>query len=258
MKIIVLVKEVPDTYGDRTLDLETGLAGRADSPGVVDEIAERAIDLAVTQVRDRPDTEIILLCMGPGSAPANLRKGLAMGAHRAVHIQDGELPGADLGVTADVLAAAIRHLGFDLVVGGNLSTDGSGGVIPAMLAELLNVPQLTALTSVELGDTAITGIRITDHGVATVTASLPAVISITEALPDPRLPTFKGLMAAKKKPLDTMTLADLGVTADDPETPRSIMTAVAERPPRAAGVKITDDGDAGRQLADFLVQNELV
>jgi electron transfer flavoprotein beta subunit len=258
VKIIVLVKEVPDTYGDRTLDLETGLADRAASAQVLDEIGERAIEFAITYAGSNSGTEVVLLCMGPDSAPVNLRKGLAMGAHRAVHVQDGDLHGADLGLTGDTLAAAIRHIGFDVVIGGNLSTDGSAGVVPAMLAELLQVPQLTALTTVELSETQVSGTRISEYGVAQVTAPLPAVISITESLPDPRLPNFKGIMAAKKKPLETLNLADLGVVAESADVARSIMTTVAARPPRATGVKITDEGDAGAEIADFLVRNQLV
>ena len=257
MKIIVLVKEVPDTYGDRKLNLETGLADRAASETVIDEIGERALELALKYADANAGTDVVVLSMAPEGATATIRKGLAMGAGSAIHISDEELLGADLGLTAETLAAAIRRVGFDLVITGNVSTDGSGGMIPAMLAEFLDVPLATGLSSVEISDGAVSGTRGVESGVQKVSATLPAVISITEALPGPRFPNFKGIMAAKKKPLETLTLADLEITPDDPDVAHSIMLTVAEKPPRTAGVKIVDEGDAGERLADFLIENRL-
>ncbi|WP_157157322.1 electron transfer flavoprotein subunit beta/FixA family protein [Diaminobutyricimonas sp. LJ205] len=258
MKIIVLVKEVPDTYGARKLDLETGLADRGAGEVVLDEIGERALEVALAFADKNADTEVVLLSMAPDSSAATLRKGLAMGATSAVQVADEALRGADLGLTAQVLAAAIQRTGFDLVIAGNLSTDGTGGVLPAMVAELLGVPQATSLTSIEIAADAVTGVRTTDDGTMQVSAPLPAVVSITEALPDARFPNFKGIMAAKKKPFETLTLADLDIDPDDPEVARSILIAIAEKPAREAGVKIVDAGDAGEQLAEFLRQNRLV
>ncbi|WP_353816673.1 electron transfer flavoprotein subunit beta/FixA family protein [Agromyces sp. SYSU T00266] len=258
MKIIVLVKEVPDTYGERKLDLETGIADRAASEAVLDEIGERALEVALAHADAHADTEVVVMSMAPESAAATIRKGLAMGAGSAVHIADPGLAAADLGLTARMLAAAIRRTGFDLVITGNLSTDGSGGVIPAMLAELLEVPNATALTSVEITDGSVSGTRAVDGGTMRVSASLPAVVSITEALPDARFPNFKGIMAAKKKPLETIGAADLGIEPEDLSVAVSIMTAVAEKPPRTAGTKITDEGDGGTRIAEFLIENRLV
>ncbi|VXB63306.1 Electron transfer flavoprotein subunit beta [Microbacterium sp. 8M] len=258
MKIYVLVKEVPDTYGDRKLDLETGLADRGAGEVVLDEITERALEVALSYADANPGTEVVALTMAPESATASIRRALAIGAGSAVHVVDDALRGADLGLTAAVLAAAIRRGEPDLVITGNLSTDGSGGVIPAMLAEHLRFAQATALSAVTIGADAVTATRATDFGSQQVTVPLPAVISITEALPDARFPNFKGIMAAKKKPLEVLSLADLGVSADPAEAPQTILTAVAEKPPRAAGVKITDEGDAAAQLVEFLVQNRLV
>ncbi|HWI32301.1 MAG TPA: electron transfer flavoprotein subunit beta/FixA family protein [Microbacterium sp.] len=258
MKIVVLVKEVPDTYGDRKLSLETGLADRAASETVLDEIGERALEVALTHADQNPGTEVIVVSMAPEGSAATVRKGLAMGATSAVHIADEALSGADLGLTAEVLAAAIARTGYDLVITGNLSTDGSGGVMPAMVAELLGVPHATALTSLEISPDGITGQRATDAGTMDVAAPLPAVVSITERMPDARFPNFKGIMAAKKKPFETLSLADLGIDADDHAWSRSIVLAISEKPPRAGGVKIIDEGDAGEKLAEFLVQNRLV
>ncbi|WP_440709074.1 electron transfer flavoprotein subunit beta/FixA family protein [Herbiconiux sp. YIM B11900] len=257
MKIVVLVKEVPDTYGDRKLNLETGIADRDASERVLDEIGERAVEAAVAFADTTPGTEVVLLSVGPATVPASLRKGLAMGADSAIHVLDDELAGADLTLTAEVLAAALRAATFDVVVAGNVSTDGAGGVIPAMLAELLGVPNATFLSSWELTQESVSGKRGTDTGTATISAPLPAVVSITEAFPEPRFPNFKGILAAKKKPIQTWSLADLGVSADS-AVPRSIMTSVEQTPARAAGVKVKDEGDAAAQLGEYLVQNRLV
>lgn len=257
MKIVVLVKEVPDTYGNRLLNLETGLADRAAGEAVLDEIGERALEVALAHADANEGTEITVLSMMPEGATATVRKGLAMGATSAVHIADEALLGADLGLTAETLAAALRRTGFDLVIAGDASTDGAAGAIPAMLAEHLDVPHATGLSAVTLADDAVSGTRDVDGGVQRVSAALPAVISITEALPEGRFPNFKGIMAAKKKPLETLTLETLGVDAEEPETARSIMLEVTEKPPRAAGEKIVDEGDAGEKLADFLVANRL-
>ncbi|WP_022893466.1 electron transfer flavoprotein subunit beta/FixA family protein [Agromyces subbeticus] len=258
MKIIVLVKEVPDTYGDRKLDLETGLADRAASEAVLDEIGERALEVALSFADAHDDAEVVVMSMAPETAAPTIRKGLAMGAAAAVHIADPGLAGADLGLTARVLAAAIRRTGFDLVIAGNLSTDGSGGVLPAMLAELLDVPNATALSSIEITADSVSGTRSADDATMRVSATLPAVVSITEAMPSARFPNFKGIMAAKKKPFETLTAADLGVEPHDLSVAMSIMTAIAEKPARAAGLKVTDEGDGGTRIAEYLVENRLV
>ncbi|WP_298740588.1 electron transfer flavoprotein subunit beta/FixA family protein [uncultured Microbacterium sp.] len=257
MKILVLVKEVPDTYGDRKLNLETGLAERDLGDRVLDEIGERALEVALSYADANAGTEVTVVSMASAAASATVRKGLAMGAASALQIVDDRLAGADLGVTARVLAAAVTRAGFDLVITGNLSTDGSGGVLPAMLAEHLGVPHATALSAVTIGDDRVSGTRSSDAGVAQISAPLPAVISITEALPDARFPNFKGIMAAKKKPFEIVSLDDLGVDVDPALAPQSIMTTVSEKPPRGAGVKIVDEGDAGDKLAAFLIENRL-
>ena len=257
MRIIVLMKEVPDTWGDRHLNLETGLLERAGSDAVLDEITERALEVALKHRDSHPGTEVVLLAAGPATVQGTLRKGLAMGADRAVHVHDEALLGADMTLTAEVLAAALRQIGYDLVIAGNLSTDGGGGVLPAMLAEHLGVPGATSLTSVEIAESAVAGRRNTEAGTFEVSAGLPAVISITEALPDARFSNFKGIMAAKKKPFETLSLADLGLTVDESAS-RSIIISVAQRPARTAGIRIHDDGDAGRRIADYLAENQLI
>ncbi|QAY62153.1 electron transfer flavoprotein subunit beta/FixA family protein [Xylanimonas allomyrinae] len=257
MKIVVLVKEVPDTNGERTLSLETGLTERG-AENVVDEIGERALEVALAYADAHEGTEVCVLMVGPPGATAAVRRCLAMGAAAATHVVDDGLVGADLGLTAEVLAAALGRIGFDLVICGNQSTDGMGGVLPAMLAEHLGVPNATNLSAVTIGEAEVSGTRTSDDATVQVSAPLPAVVSVTEALPDARFPNFKGIMAAKKKPLDVLSLADLGIDAEDLATSRAIMLAVEARPARAAGVTITDDGDAGVRLAAYLAENHLI
>lgn len=258
MKIVVLLKEVPDTYAERTLSLETGLANRGAGGAVLDEVGERALELALIYADGDTETEVAVLSMTPESAAATVRKALAIGAGSAVQVVDERLSGADLGLTAEVLAAALRRMEFDLVIAGNISTDGSGGVIPAMIAELLNVPSMTALDAVTISNGRVAGVRSSGGATVTLSAELPAVVSITEALPGARFPNFKGVMAAKKKPYSTLSLDDLAIQPEDADAARSIILAVAEKPARKAGVTIVDEGDAGQKLADFLVQNRLV
>lgn len=255
MKIVVLVKEVPDTYGERGLSLETGLADRENAENVLDEICERAVEAALSLKQE--GDEVHLLAMAPASADKSIRKGLAMGADEAIHIADEKLKGADLTVTAEVLAKAVEKHGFDLVLAGNLSTDGGGGVLPTMIAEHLGWPYLTQVAELEVAG-AVKAKRATGAENQELEAELPAVVSITENFPDPRYPNFKGIMAAKKKPLTTLTCADLGVDPEDFSHPRLIMTEASQRPPREAGTKITDDGTAAAQLADFLAANSLI
>ena len=255
MKIVVLVKEVPDTYEPRRLDLATGLLDRAASDAVVDEINERALEVAL-QVKDSAkDTEIVAIAMGPAEAKDGLKKALQMGADRAVHILDDALAGSDALATARVLAAAVAREQPHLVLAGNESTDGRGGIVPAMIAELLGLPLAGSLGSVEIDQNAIRGTRTTDVEITTVAAALPAVVTVTEKSAEARFPSFKGVMAAKKKPTDVVTASALGVA---PPEARTVMRTTAERPARAAGTTIEDDGSGGTQLAEWLLARGLV
>lgn len=257
LRIVVLIKQVPDTYGERRLSLETGLAQRELGEAVLDEVGERALEVALSYADKHAGTEVQILSMSPETAEANLRKALAMGASSAVHVVDERLRGADLGLTAEVLAQALRREPFDLVIAGNQSTDGLGGVVPAMIAERLSLPAATVLSELEISESSVTGTRVSDGASVRVSAPLPAVVSVTEALPDARFPNFRGIMAAKKKPLERLSLEDLGVDADAADAARSILVAVSQRPARTAGQKVVDEGRAGALLASFLIQNHL-
>lgn len=258
MNIAVLVKEVPDTFGTRSLHPDTGLTQRADGEPVIDEICQRAVEAALTLAEANPDSTVHVATMGPESATSSIRKALAMGADEAIHVVDEDLAGADLTLTAEVLAAALRDGGYDLVLAGNAATDGIGGMIPAMVAEHLGWAHLTELTELTVSDGAVSGSRPAAGGTLQVSAPLPAVVSVTESFPDGRFPNFKGIMAAKKKPLTVRSLHDLEIDAQDFSHPRAILTAVAQRPPKQAGAKVTDDGTGAQQIFDYLVSNKLI
>lgn len=199
------------------------------------------------------------MTMGPSTATDMLRKGLALGANSAVHVLDDGLVGADIAWTSIVLAVALQKTGFDLVIAGNESTDGRGGIVPAMLAERLGVPNVTFANSLRISDGSVSGVRESENGTVAVSAALPAISSITESSPDARFPNFKGIMRAKKKPLDVWSLDDLGIGPDAlAHVGRSVVLSAVKRPERSAGTKIVDDGTAADQLAEFLAANRLI
>ncbi|MGX1163723.1 electron transfer flavoprotein beta subunit [Arthrobacter sp. SLBN-100] len=257
MKIIVLVKQVPDTEEERKLDASTGRLDRAASESVADEINERALEVALRHKDSNKGSEVVVLTMGPASATQALRKALSMGADSAVHVEDDRLDGADIARTAAVLAAALRRTGFDLVVAGNESTDGRGGVVPAMVAEHLGLPLLSSLNSVEIGPASVTGEVGIEDGLLEVSAALPAIVSVTERSAEARFPNFKGIMTAKRKPLANLSLADLDLDLSVAGRTSTVLT-ISERPARTAGKKIVDDGTAAGELAEFLVAGRLV
>ena len=251
MKIVVLMKQVPDTEDERLLDLETGILDRQANDNVADEITERALEVALSFRDANKGTQVVVLSVGPETAQQALRKGLQMGADSAVHVVDAMLAGADVVQTAHAVAAAVKHEGFDLIVAGNESTDGRGGVIPAMVSEILGVPLLGSLNEVVIAADSVSGERREESGTATVFANLPAIISVTERSADARFPNFKGIMTAKRKPLQEFDLETLNVSPESLRT-RSRVLHTAKRPARTAGVKIIDEGDAGVKLAEFL------
>ncbi|MCZ9881047.1 electron transfer flavoprotein subunit beta/FixA family protein [Arthrobacter sp. B2a2-09] len=255
MKIVVLVKQVPDTAEERKLGLATGQLDRASTDNVVDEINERALEAALRIKDANKGTEVVAMTMGPDDATQSLRKALSMGADSGVHIVDDSLNGADAGRTAATLAAALRSTGFDVVMAGNESTDGRAGVVPAMVAEHLQLPLLGSLISAEITGDGVHGVRQGEGGTLNVRAGLPAILTVTERFPEARFPNFKGILTAKRKPVTTLSVGELDVQAG---ASRSVVVSTVERPPRAAGRKLIDDGTAANELAEFLVANRLV
>ncbi|WP_112262012.1 electron transfer flavoprotein subunit beta/FixA family protein [Lentzea terrae] len=260
MNIVVLVKQVPDTWSERKLTDADHTLDRESADAVLDEINERAVEEAL-QLQEAHGGEVTVIAMGPDRATDAIRKALSMGADKAIHVSDEALHGSDVLATAKVLAKAIGTVeNVDLVIAGNEATDGRAGAVPAILAELLGLPQVTQLRKVTVEGTTIKGERETDEGVAFLEASLPAVVSVTEKINEPRYPSFKGIMAAKKKPVSTLTVADLGVDASEVGL-SGAYTQVLEaspKPPRSAGQRVEDGGDGGSKIAEFLVGQKLI
>ncbi len=259
MRIVVLAKQVPDTWSDRKIDLESGMLDRSASEPVPDEINERALESALVFKDANPGTEVVVLTMGLEDSTKTVRKLLSMGADAGVLVTDPALAGSDMVQTARVLAAAIGKTGADLVVAGNEATDGRGGMIPAMVGQVLGYPVLPGLDEIRIAEDQVAGAAQVDGGSLSLSAPLPAVVSVTEKSAEPRFPNFKGIMAAKKKPVDTWSLADLGLEAGpEAASVRSVMVSATARPAKQAGPKVTDDGTAAAQLAEFLAANRLI
>jgi electron transfer flavoprotein beta subunit len=260
MNIVVLVKQVPDTWSERKLTDADHTLDRESADAVLDEINERAVEEAL-QLQEAHGGEVTVIAMGPDRATDAIRKALSMGADKAIHVSDEALHGSDVLATAKVLAKAIGTVeNVDLVIAGNEATDGRAGAVPAILAELLGLPQVTQLRKVTVEGTTIKGERETDEGVAFLEATLPAVVSVTEKINEPRYPSFKGIMAAKKKPVSTLTVADLGIDASEVGL-SGAYTQVQEaspKPPRSAGQRVEDGGDGGSKIAEFLVGQKLI
>ncbi len=261
MNIVVLVKQVPDTYSERKLDASDGRLDRDATDAVLDEINERAVEAALQIKEADGGSEVTVVTMGPDRATDAIRKALSMGADKAVHLSDEALAGSDAVSTARALAAVIGATGgFDLVVAGNEASDGRGGATPAMIADLLGVPALTHAREITVEGTSVQVRRETDDGVTVLTADLPAVISVGEKINEPRYPSFKGIMAAKKKPVTTMSLADAGIDAGQVGASGALssVTSAQPKPPKSAGEKVTDEGDGGQKIAAFLVAQKLI
>lgn len=253
MRIVVLMKQVPDPYEEWSLDTSTGLLDRGKNELIADEINERALAVALSYKDAHKDTEIVVLAMGPQAAGKALQKGLQCGADSAIHINDHQLRGSDALRTATALVAALRTLSFDLIIAGNASSDGNGGVVPAMIAEILGLPLLAAVHSVDIHQDSIGAVQDDGRLRTSIRSSIPALVSVAERSAEPRFPTFKGILGAKRKKVTPLSLSDLkDVTAS-----RSTVLSVSKRPERTAGVKIFDEGDAGIQLAAFLASAQL-
>ncbi len=260
--IVVLIKQVPDTWSERKLSEGDWTLDREAADAVLDEINERAVEEALLiKEKEGGDSTVTLLTAGPARATEAIRKALSMGADKAVHLLDDGLHGSDVIQTGWALARALGTIeGTELVIAGNEATDGVGGAVPAIVAEYLGLPQLTHLRKVTVEGGKVTGERETDDGVFTVEASLPAVISVNEKINEPRFPSFKGIMAAKKKEVTTLTLAEIGVEPDEVGVANagSKVLSSTPKPPKTAGEKVTDEGDGGTKIAEYLVGQKII
>jgi electron transfer flavoprotein beta subunit len=264
MNIVVCVKQVPDTWSEKKLAASDSTLDRAATDPVMNEMDEYAVEEAL-KLQEAHGGEVTILCMGPDAATETVRKALSMGADKAIHVIDDGLHGSDAIATSLALATAIDKAGgFDLVLLGSESSDARMSVVPAMLAERLGLPQLTfakddTINTVD-GATDISIKRLTDDGYLVVEASTPAVVSVVEKINEPRYPSFKGIMAAKKKPVETYGLADLGVDAGEVGSAGawSKVESFEAAPPRQAGTVVTDEGDGADKLLDFLASKKFV
>ncbi|MDQ3763124.1 MAG: electron transfer flavoprotein subunit beta/FixA family protein [Actinomycetota bacterium] len=260
MNIVVLIKQVPDTWSERKLADSDHTLDRAAADVVLDEINERAVEEAL-KIKEAKGGEITVVTMGPQQATDAIRKALSMGADKAVHLSDEGLHGSCAVQTAKALAKVISTLGdVDLVIAGNEATDGTVGAVPAMVADLLGLPELTHARKVTIEGRTVTVERETDDAITVLQADLPAVVSVNEKINEPRYPSFKGIMAAKKKPVNTLSLADAGIDSRDVglANATSMVIESTPRPPRMAGQILTDEGDGAAKLAEYLIGQKLI
>jgi electron transfer flavoprotein beta subunit len=261
MKVIVPVKRVPDTAGEKHIDEASKTVDRDSGEAVLCPVNEFAIEEAV-RLKENADAEVTVLLVGPEQAQSTVRKALSYGLDAAVQITDDAAAGSDALGTARIIAAALKDQEFDLVIFGNQSTDARTCLVPAAVAEILGLPSLTYARHMEVDGDAVTVHREHEEGWDVVESALPAVVSVVEAINEPRYPSFKGIMAAKSKPLDTKSLEDLGVDADQVGAGHAAATMYefAPRPPKEAGTIVEDEGDgaAASQLADWMQENKFI
>jgi electron transfer flavoprotein beta subunit len=264
MKIVVCVKQVPDTAAERKLEAADATLDRASVDGLINEIDEYAIEegllIAEAQRAAGQDAEVVILTMGPEKAAESIRKALSMGADSAVHLLDDGLAGSDALSTSYALAQVLQQIGFDLVICGSESTDARMGVMASMLAERLGFPQVSLAIKLELDGSVLRIRRVSEDGYFEVESSLPAVVSVVEKINEPRYPSFKGIMAAKKKPVQTMSMADAGIDPALVGLGGSATEVVdwAQRPPRQSGTIVKDEGDGGVKVAEFLAAQKFI
>jgi electron transfer flavoprotein beta subunit len=252
MNVIVLVKQIPDPAAPGALDPSTNTLKR-DGKLLLDDSDKYGVEMALQLVAEAGSGEVSLVSVAPNNEVAGLREALAMGAAKAVLVSDPALQGSDALTTAKVLAAAVNRLGgADLVIGGTESSDGYTGTVPEQLAELLGLPSVTFAKKVTVDGTTLKVERQTEAGYDDVEAPLPALISVTAGVNEPRYPSFKGIMAAKSKPVDTVTAADLGVTPVGWAGAGQQITNVGQAEARAAGEIIEDDGEGYTKIVAFL------
>ena len=259
MKIAVCVKEVPDAGPNRRIDPGTLRMDRSGDRSL-NAYDLHAVEQAIRLKDAAGDGEVVLVSMGSAKALESLRKGLAMGADRALLVTDEAAAGSDLVATSKVLAKALEGESPDLVLFGQQATDGDGAVLWAAVADRLRMPVVSQISELEVSGDSLTAKRQTEHGYDTIRTPLPAVLAVADSLNEPRYPSLKGIMGAKKKPQDTKGLADIGVEPGDAgeSGSRTTVLGLGEPPSRGETIKIEDEGDAAQKILDFLVERKLV
>jgi electron transfer flavoprotein beta subunit len=259
MKIAVCVKEVPDAAVNKRIDPGTKRLDRS-GEGALNPFDSQAVEEALKLKEAGGEGEVVLVSMGPAGALDSLRKALAMGADRAVLISDDAAAGSDLVATSRALAAALEKEGADLVLFGQQSSDSDGAVLWAAVADRLRQPVISQVAELTVADGKVRGKRQTEFGYDVIEAPLPAVIAVSDAINEPRYPSLKGIMGAKKKPQESLSASDLGLDGaalGEAGSGTSVL-ALGEPPPRGDARKIEDDGNAAQQIADFLAEKKLL
>jgi electron transfer flavoprotein beta subunit len=263
LRIICPIKRVPDTAAEKKIDETDLTVDRDASEPVLNANDEWSIEEAM-RIKERTEgTEVVALCMGPDSAQTTIRKALSYGLDGAIQVTDEAVGGSDAAATARVLAAALDGEDFDLILMGNQSSDARTTLVPAMLAEYLDIPALTFVKYLEVDGDRLLAHRETSSGHVAVETTAPAVVSVVEAINEPRYPSFKGIMAAKKKPLEVKDLAAIGVDAGEVGRDGSAtrVLEITPAPPKQAGTKVEDDGSGevgARAIADWLAEQKLL
>ncbi len=259
MNIVVLVKQVPDTWAERKLKADDKTLDRASVDVVMNEIDEYAVEEAL-KIKEAGEGEVTILTMGPERAVETIRKALSMGADKAVHLVDDALAGSDAVQTSYALAKVLETLEYDLLICGSEATDSRMSIMAALLSERTGRPQLSGARKVTVEGGNVTIERQTDNGYDVVEAATPAIVSVVEKINEPRYPSFKGIMAAKSKPLTTLSAADAGLDAGQiglAAAPSQVVE-FANKPPRQAGQIVKDEGDGGTKVAEYLASQKIV
>jgi len=259
MKIAVCVKHVPDATVTKRIDPQTKRLDRS-GEGALNPFDTQAVEEALRIKEREGDGEVVLISMGPERALDSLRKALAMGADRAVLVSDEQAAGSDLVATSRVLAAALEREGAELVVFGQQGGDSDGAVLGAAVADRLRRPLISQVAELEVADGKLKGKRQTEFGYDVIEAPLPAVVAVSDAINEPRYPSLKGIMGAKKKPQETVSAGDLGLEGDNlgEAGSRTSVVALNDPPARSDALKIEDDGSAAEKIADFLAERKLL
>jgi len=258
-KIVVAVKYVPDATANRTFSADNTV-DREGVDGLLSELDEYAVEQAL-QVVENGEGEVVVLTVGPADAADAVRKALQMGADSGIHVEDDAIHGSDAFATSAILAKAIEKVGdYDLVFFGMASTDGGLGVVPTLVAERLGLPAVTYANEVSVDGDTVKIVRDGDTATQQIEASGKLVVSVTDQTGEARYPSFKGIMAAKKKDVESWTLADLGVDAGEVglDNAWTKVDSFTPRPPRTAGEIVTDEGDGGAKLVEFLASKKFV
>ena len=258
MKIAVCVKQVPDATVNKRIDPQTKRLDRS-GEATLNPTDLQAIEEAL-RVKEAHGGEVVLVCMGPPKAVESLRKGLAMGADKAVLVSDDAAAGSDLLGTTRALVGALEREAPDVVLFGQGSSDADGSVLWSAVADRLRRPLISQVASLTVESGSLTGKRQTEHGYDTITAPLPAVVAVSDAINEPRYPSLKGIMGAKSKPQETVSLADLGVETDGVGEAGAKTTVLELGPPPSRGdtVMVEDDGSAAQKILNYVLERRLL